>query len=216
MSRSGPLQSDVSKTGLLEANSERRRHGRGTTDRSRQHDLQSSPHWRGGRIDDLTLALPPAYAGSYVSVEQYGAQNSFGIAQQGKRNRQNGYFNNSIGTQTGARNRVVIGQDGRGHNANAAQFGRGNIAGIAQFGHGHTAITTQDGNGNAVGVIQVGAATAPTSPRSAAAMCRSSSRIDRQIKARVNPMSRISMKALVMSLLPLGLALGAAAGGLPG
>jgi minor curlin subunit len=91
----------------------------------------------------MTAAFTPAQAGSYMSVEQYGAHNSFGSAQHGRRNRltlyQNGYTNDAIGTQTGARNRVVIGQQGRWNGANATQFGRGNIVGIAQFGRRHTA-----------------------------------------------------------------------------
>jgi len=65
----------------------------------------------------LSLTLNPAHAGdSFVSIEQYGADNEFGGSQHGHRHRltiyQNGYGNSSINSQEGGYNKGVVGQDG--------------------------------------------------------------------------------------------------------
>jgi len=64
----------------------------------------------------LSLTLNPAHAGdSFVSIEQYGADNEFGGSQHGHRHRltiyQNGYGNSSINSQEGGYNKGVVGQD---------------------------------------------------------------------------------------------------------
>jgi hypothetical protein len=58
----------------------------------------------------LSLTLSPAHAGgSFVSIEQYGADNEFGGSQHAHRHGltiyQNGYGNSSINSQEGAYNR---------------------------------------------------------------------------------------------------------------